>query len=31
MHYSLREIAMYSEAGISFTKLKAIDDELKAL
>ena len=31
MYYSLREIAMYPEAGISPTKLKAIDEELRAL
>ena len=31
MYYSLREIAMYPEAGISPAKLKAIDEELKAL
>jgi hypothetical protein len=31
MYYSLREIAMYPEAGISPAKLKAVDEELKAL
>jgi hypothetical protein len=31
MYYSLREIAMYPEAGISPAKLQAIDEELKAL
>ena len=31
MYYSLREIAMYPEAGISSAKLQAIDDEIKAL
>jgi hypothetical protein len=31
MPYSLREIAMYPEAGISPAKLKAVDEELKAL
>ena len=31
LYYSLREIAMYPEAGISPAKLKAIDEELKEL
>jgi hypothetical protein len=31
MYYSLREIAMYPEAGITPATLKAIDEDLKAL
>ncbi len=31
MYYSLREIAMYPEAGITPAKLKTIDEELKEL
>ena len=31
LYYSLREIAMYPEAGVSPTKLKAVDEELRAL
>jgi hypothetical protein len=31
LYYSLRDIAYYPEAGISQEKLKAIDEDLKAL
>jgi hypothetical protein len=31
LYYSLRQIATYPEAGISQEKLKAIDEDLKAL
>jgi hypothetical protein len=31
MYYTLREIAMYPEAGITPDKLKAIDEDLRAL
>ena len=31
LYYSLRQIATYPEAGISQKKLKAIDEDLKAL
>ena len=31
LYYSLRQIATYPEAGISQDKLKAIDEDLKAL
>ena len=31
LHYSLREIASYPQAGISSEKLKAVDEDLKKL
>ena len=31
IYYSLREIATYPEAGITPAKLKAVDEDLKAL